>query len=132
MKKNYLYLVFSIISGFLVGLLLVFSFTSIFKPKYVMIVIEGGNIYFGERSLFNPYKIYNPVFVNVNQDGNLSLQKFSDAVWGPKDFIYFNPQKIVFWTYLKDDSQLIDFIKNKSRILAPQNQQNLTTSTENR
>jgi len=97
-----------------------------------MIVIEGGNIYFGERSLFNPYKIYSPVFVNVNQDGNLSLQKFSDAVWGPKDFIYFNPQKIVFWTYLKDDSQLIDFIKNKSRILAPQNQQNLTTSTENR
>jgi hypothetical protein len=46
MRKNYLYLGFSIISGFLVGLLLVFSFTNIFKPKYVMIVVEGGNIYF--------------------------------------------------------------------------------------
>jgi hypothetical protein len=133
MRKNYLYLGFSIISGFLVGLLLVFSFTNIFKPKYVMIVVEGGNIYFGERSLFNPYKISHPVFVNVSQDGNLSLQRFSDAVWRPQDFIYFNPQKVIFWTYLKDDSQLIDFIKNKTRVLAPQNQpqsqQNITTSS---
>jgi len=133
MRKNYFYFAFSIISGFLAGIILIFVFTNIFKPKYVMVMVEGGNIYFGERSLFNPYKIYNPVFINLSQDGNLSLQRFSDVVWRPADYIYLNPQKVVFWTYLRNDSQLIDFIKNKTRPIVPQNvpqtRQNISTSS---
>lgn len=135
---------FSILSGFFFGLIILFLFTNLFKPKYVMVVLEGGNIYFGEVGLFFRNKLKNPVFIVQGQDGNLSLQRFSEAVWRPKNFIYLNQNKIVFWSYLQDDSPVVNFIKNprnfpltSSQGVQPQanqqtNQQNLTTSTPQR
>jgi len=143
-KKFNFYFFLSILSGFLFGLIILFLFTNIFKPKYVMVVLEGGNIYFGEVGLFFNNKLKNPVFITQGQDGNLSLQRFSEAVWRPKNFVYLNPSKIVFWSYLQEDSPVVNFIKNTRNLpLVPSqgvqsqsnqqiNQQNLSTSTNQR
>ncbi|MER3581624.1 MAG: hypothetical protein C4347_02135 [Patescibacteria group bacterium] len=103
--------------GFLGGLSLVFIFSNVLKPKYAMVVLENGSIYFGEISFFPRNKLKSPVFVNVGNDGNISLQRFSDAVWKPKNYILLNQSKILFWTYLEDNSPIVDFIKMKSQVL---------------
>ncbi|MEK7635533.1 MAG: hypothetical protein AAB405_00370 [Patescibacteria group bacterium] len=84
------------------------------KPYYA-VYLENGDIYFGKVSIF-PYLFLSDVYFlqkNISDSQNpFSVLKFENAFWGPESKIYINREKIIWKTRLKDDSQVLNIIKN--------------------
>ncbi len=77
-----------------------------------LIFLNNGFVYFGKLSTFPRLKLVNPVYIQVDQNGNPSLQRFTDAFWQPKGVIYLNKQNIAFIAPIKNTSPLINFIES--------------------
>ncbi|GIW67463.1 MAG: hypothetical protein KatS3mg096_331 [Candidatus Parcubacteria bacterium] len=119
MKNLILFLV-----AVLVGVVLGFAIISLTKgmKNYYAVFLNNGSIYFGKLSTFPRLKIDNALFIQVDQDGQASIQRFKDAAWMPKGQIYLNRNSILFIAPISENSPLINLIEG-SQILPQQQQQ---------
>lgn len=77
---------------------------------YAEVSFTNGQTYFGKLS-WSPSPHLTGVWSlaqNTNAQGQsqTSLVPFKNNVWGSVDAIYFNSNQVLFWTYLRNDSQL--------------------------
>lgn len=112
-SQNYKILIFVVIAIF-IGILLGVAIFTLFKSRsnYVAVFMNNGFVYFGKLSTFPRLKLINPVYIQVDQNGNPSLQRFTDAFWQPRGVIYLNKQNIAFIVPIKNTSPLINFIES--------------------
>ncbi|MBI2591260.1 MAG: hypothetical protein HYW34_01115 [Candidatus Brennerbacteria bacterium] len=87
------------------------------ESPYYAVFLQTGDLYFGQLSrsfipssrvdLKNVY-----ILARTNDEKNpFSLQKFSDAFWGPSGQISLSRDKVVWINKLKSDSQVAGAIK---------------------
>ena len=84
--------------------------------KYSAVYFATGDIYYGILSWFPSPRLTNVWMLQRSVDQNnqpqVAVAPFNRAFWGPVDEIRLNPKQIVFWTKLRNDSQVIKFIEN--------------------
>lgn len=85
-----------------------------FASPYSAVYLASGDIYFGKLSWFPKPKMTNVWFIQKSLDNQnqpqLNLLPFSSVSWGPTDEIFFNSKEIIFWTRLREDSQIVKVI----------------------
>lgn len=109
--KNIFLILVAVLLGIILGIGLIYLFSK--KPKYAVLVFRNGNIYFGKISWFPKPKLSKILFIQVDQSGQASLQRFANAAYFPEDFFYFNPNELIFWSYLKAQSPVVNLIEEK-------------------
>lgn len=87
------------------------------RSNYAAVFLNNGFVYFGKLSTFPKLKLVNPIYFQVDQNGNPSIQRFADVFWQPKGVIYLNKQNIVFIAPIKNNSPLINFIDSAALTL---------------
>ncbi|MDP3015022.1 MAG: hypothetical protein Q8N28_01245 [bacterium] len=95
-----------------------------FEKSYWAVYLDTGDLYFGKLSSFPKLSLSDVWFLQRNpQDTQnpLSLTKFGNAFWGPEDKIYLNEKSVAWKTKLREDSQVVQFIKNPQTV-QPQTQ----------
>lgn len=101
-----------------------------FEKSYWAVYLDSGDLYFGKLNKFPRLSLRDVYFLQGNPDDQqnpLTMAKFSQAFWGPEDKIYLNEKKIVWKAKLKENSQVVQFIKNPQ---ASQNQQSTQPNAE--
>lgn len=86
-----------------------------FEKPYWAVYLDTGDLYFGKLNKFPRLSLSDVYFLQRSpndQQNPLSLAKFSQAFWGPEDKIYLNEKNIVWKAKLREDSQVVQFIKN--------------------
>ena len=86
-----------------------------FEKPYWAVYLNTGDIYFGKLNHFPSFSLSDVWFLqrNTNDAQNpLSIAKFTNALWGPQDKIYLNEKNIIWKTKLREDSQILNFIKS--------------------
>ena len=94
-----------------------------FEKPYWAVYLDTGDLYFGKLNKFPKLSLSDVYFLQRNpndQQNPLSLAKFSQAFWGPEDRVYLNEKNVVWKAKLREDGQVVQFIKNPQ---ASQNQQ---------
>lgn len=96
--------------------------------EYTAVYLSTGDIYFGKMDWFPIPRMKNVWFIQRGTgQGNqpqYGLAPFKGVFWSPIDEINFNPKEIIFWTKIKDGSELAKALANPSALQAAQNQQN--------
>ncbi len=99
---------------------------------YSAVYLSNGDMYFGALSWFPKPRLSNVWLLQRQVDGNnqpqFSVAEFTKAFWAPVDEIYLNPKQIVWWSRLRNDSQLA-LVMNNPSLLDQQQQQSASTST---
>lgn len=84
--------------------------------EYSAVYMSTGDIYYGKLDWFPWPKIKNVWFlqrgVNAQNQAQLGIVPFNTAFWGPVDEVYLNPKQIIFWTHLRNDSQVAKAFAN--------------------
>ncbi len=86
-----------------------------FEKPYWAVYLSTGDIYFGKLNYFPHFSLSNVWFLRQNSNdaqNPLSVAKLTNAFWGPEDKIYLNKKDIIWKTRLREDSQVLNFIKN--------------------
>ncbi len=86
-----------------------------FERTYWAVYLDTGDIYFGKLNLFPRLSLSDVWFLQRNADDTqnyLSIAKFDDAFWEPQDKIYINEKNIIWRAKLREDSQVLSFIKS--------------------
>lgn len=84
--------------------------------RYSAVYLSSGDMYFGVLSwapkphLSNVWLIQRQV--DQSNQTQLSVAQFTKAFWSPVDEIYFNPKQIVWWSRLRNDSQMVMAMNN--------------------
>ncbi|MGB9609098.1 MAG: hypothetical protein ACPL3E_01845, partial [Minisyncoccia bacterium] len=98
---------------------------------YAAVYLQTGDIYFGKLDLFPWPRLKNVWYfqktVDAQNQVQLGILQFKNLFWGPVDEIYLNPKQVVFWTYLKNSSQLVSAFNNPE-LLKQQPSQSSTPS----
>ena len=81
---------------------------------YMAVYLATGDVYFGRTSLFPRVVIHNPWFLQRAEDGSLSLENFSDAIWMPQGGMKINRDQIVFMSRLSSASSVIAVIEGRA------------------
>lgn len=102
--------------------------------EYSAVYLSTGDIYYGMLSWFPRPRLKNVWFlqkeVDQNNQAQLSIAPFRSAFWGPTDEIYLNSKQIIFWTRIRNDSQVLKAIQNQDLLQSSQSQAtSLSTST---
>ena len=113
------------------------------RNGYQAVFLEGNQQYFGHlRNITTRYPYISDVYY-VRQEGpsdpqnpasnKFTLMKFGNEIHGPKDVIYLNKDKILFWENLRDDSQVVQGIAREKAqraagVTAPVQQQQQATA----
>lgn len=88
-----------------------------FKVKYQAVALESGEIYFGNLSLFPNPKIMNVWTLQQtqgeNEASNLQLVPFKSSYFTPENTMYLNMEKIIWWTNLDGESQVVKIMKGE-------------------
>ncbi len=85
-----------------------------FQPKYVMVYLNSGDVYFGRMTKFSMSELSDVLFLQKDPTtGKLSVQKFKDSIWQPENTVHFEKQQIAFWSYLKPESPIIQLINGE-------------------
>lgn len=118
MFKNKLLLiniVLFVIIVFLAIYFFVFNKNIVFQREksYYAVYLKTGDLYFGELSRFGGYKLSNVFFLQRDQSGQLSIQKFEQSVFQPEDKIELNKENIVWVAKIKKGSPLISFFEGR-------------------
>ncbi len=91
---------------------------------YTALYLTTGDIYFGKFSRFPTPHMTDVWFLqrgtNQNNQPQFGVLPFGSAFWGPVDTVYFNENQILFWTSLRNDSQVVKAFQNPSSIPAQQ------------
>lgn len=104
---------------------------------YAAVYLATGDIYFGKISWLPWPRLKDVWFLQrvAGPDGQpqLSINRFTNSFWGPTDTLYLNPKQIIFWTRLRNDSQVLKAFINPSAVLGsgnlPPARQPASTST---
>lgn len=94
-----------------------------FEKPYWAVYMNTGDLYFGKLSHFPKLSLTDVWFLQRNaQDTQnpVSLAKFDGIFWGPENRIYLDERNVVWKAKLRDDSQVVKYIKNPQSV---QNQQ---------
>lgn len=106
-----------------------------FKMKYQVVVLESGEVYFGNFSSFPQPKISNAWMPQQTKDEKnqvgLQLVPVSSSYFSPKGTIYLNKDKILWWADLEDESQVIKIMKGQTQSSSSQSPQANPSPTEN-
>jgi hypothetical protein len=109
--KNLLVFLGAILIGILLGVSLIYLTKK--KSNYYAVFLNNGAIYFGKLSTFPKLKLSDAIFIQVDQQGQASVQRFKDAFWGPKGTIYLNQNSILFIAPLDENSPLVNLIEQR-------------------
>lgn len=96
------------------------------KDQYQAVFLDNGQVYFGNLDNINsPYVTLTDIYyLQVQQDAiqegensaaadpQISLAKLGNELHGPEDVMYISRDKILFWENMKDDSDVVEAIKN--------------------
>lgn len=88
------------------------------KPYYA-VYLSTGELYFGMIDYFPQLALKNPYLLQRNENNTqtpYSIQKFSDAFWGPTEKMLLNKKNIIWKVKLKNDSQVLNYIKNPTAL----------------
>lgn len=123
----------AVIAVVLVGWLIWQSFIA--SPSYYAVYMTTGDLYFGQLDKFPSYGLSNIYTIQVNpnnQDNPLSIQRFRNLFWGPRDHMDINRDNVVWTVKLDSEGQLAQLIKNNPNLtprqggVLPQGQQGNT------
>lgn len=93
------------------------------ESPYAAVYLTTGDIYFGKFSRFPMPHITDAWHLDRGVDKNgtpqMGLSEVKNAFWAPSGDIYLNRNQIVFWTELRNDSQLIPVLSGKQQISVP-------------
>lgn len=95
-----------------------------FEKPYYAVYLNTGDLYFGKLDYFPKLSLKDVYFLQTNADNKenpLSITKFENVFWGPKNSIYLNDEAIIWKAKLKKDSQLLQVI-NGGQAVQPQSQ----------
>jgi len=88
------------------------------SSPYSAVYLSTGDIYFGKLSWFPSPHMTNVWFLERGQDQNgqpqIAVAPMKSVSWGPSDEVNFNSQDIVFFTRLKNSSQIVAAMENPS------------------
>lgn len=99
------------------------------QSQYQAVFLTNGQVYFGKISEMDrgDVKLTDIYYLQVQQSlqaeakqstdqQNLSLAKLGGELHGPEDVMYISDKQVLFWENLKDDSKVVQAIKqNKSK-----------------
>ena len=92
-----------------------------FETKYSAVYLNTGDIYFGKLSRFPRMTLTDVWFLQKKGDGQgVALSKFEKAFWGPQDQLVINEENVIWVTELKDDSDVVQSIKNPQAAVSAQ------------
>jgi len=84
--------------------------------QFTAVYLSTGDIYFGKMDWFPWPRMKNVWFLQRGADQNnqpqYGLAPFKGVFWTPIDEINLNPKDIVFWTKIKDGSELAKALAN--------------------
>ncbi len=110
--KNLIYFIVAILTGILLGVSLIYISKA--KRNYYAVFLINGNIYFGKLSTFPKLKLDDALFLQFDQNGQVSgVGRFKDVFWQPKGTIYLNRDSILFIAPLSESSPLVNIIEGK-------------------
>jgi hypothetical protein len=110
-KKNLILFLIAILVSVLLGPALIYLTKQ--RENYYAVYLNNGAVYFGKLSTFPRLKLSDAVFIQFDNQGNASVQRFKDAFWLPKGSIYLNRNSVLFIAPLAENSQLINFIEGR-------------------
>lgn len=94
-----------------------------FGAKYQAVALESGEIYFGNLSLFPSPKLSNAWMPQQTQgekeEVGLQLVPVSSSYFAPENILYLNKDKILWWTDLSEESQVVQVITGKAQEKVP-------------
>ena len=87
---------------------------------YVGVFLDNGQVYFGQAKDMTPdfFTLDNIYYLQSNKptdsenQSDLKLIKMGNELHGPKDMMQINRQHVLFIESLKDDSKVVEAIKN--------------------
>lgn len=87
---------------------------------YVGVFLDNGQVYFGQAkdmssdflTLDSIYYLQSDKPADANAQSDLKLIKMGNELHGPKDQMQINRQHVLFIESLKDDSKVVEAIKN--------------------
>jgi hypothetical protein len=101
----------------LVVLLFVIYFVFFSKPKPAVVLISNGDIYVGYLKVTPSSLILKSPWILQNQFNQQTGQiergflRWKNTIWQPNDFIVFNRNNVVFWSYISKESNLLKGIE---------------------
>ncbi len=109
-----------LIFGLWLGLKLMSPKNPAGPSEYSAVYLTTGDIYFGKLSWFPSLRLTNVWFlqrsVNQQNQAQLGLSALKNAFWGPVDEVHLNAKQVIFWTSLRNDSQLVQAFANPSSL----------------
>lgn len=133
-EKKHLFLAFVILvivaagiyAGSLIGRA---DFAKLLAPRYTVVYLTSGDMYFGKFSWFPRPHLRNVWYLERGVSGEnlpqLGVTAFESAVWGPRDVLYLNPTQILWKTELRSDSPLLQAMRaNRQAVAEGDAQQN--------
>ncbi|HMB17419.1 MAG TPA: hypothetical protein VKO61_00705 [Candidatus Paceibacterota bacterium] len=87
-------------------------------PQYSAVYLTSGDIYFGELTHFPNYGLENVYTIQVtqNEENPLSVQKFENVFWGPKDFMNLNKENVIWTVGLDSQGQMAQLFENNPNL----------------
>ncbi len=96
------------------------------SSAYSAVLLINGDVYFGKLSWFPTPRIEGALILQRSVDEKnqvqLSLQPVKDAFWKPVDEVMLNPDQIVSWSRLRNDSQVAQALANPDALRDQQGQ----------
>jgi len=84
------------------------------KRSYYAVYLRTGDLYFGHLcKFFSKYTLTNIYFLQRDEKGELSLQKFEQSAYQPEDKMILNKENIVWFSKIKNESPLIPVLEGK-------------------
>jgi len=100
-----------------------FFISNYLQPQYYAVYMRTGDIYFGKFKQFSRHTLTDVWFLQQTNDAQnpLSIQKFENVFWQPNGDLVLNEDEIVWKAPVKDESQVVQIIKQG---VVPQQQTN--------
>jgi len=84
------------------------------QRSYYAVYLRTGDLYFGHLcKFFSKYTLTNIYFLQRDEKGELSLQKFEQSAYQPEDKMILNKENIVWFSKIKNESPLIPVLEGK-------------------
>lgn len=115
-KKN-IFLISAFLIIFLVLLIsvfLLFYYRGFNINNYYAVYLKTGDIYFGKLSRFPSLTLSNVWYLRSDSQGELSISRFDQSVWGPEDKLKINNDQVVWIAKISPTSQIFSVISGKS------------------
>lgn len=90
--------------------------------QYSAVQLIDGQTYFGKLTRFPSYGLKQVYTIQVtqNEKNPLSIQRFKDLFWGPKDFIKINKDNVIWCVHLDSEGQMAQLLENNPNLQAQQ------------